>query len=84
MNDIPPDLAAKRAVEDEALRLGAERHDLENKSAANIDAILRVLHEAEQVGVPFDHIAQHVGVSRQTLYRWRDVAARMKADAAEK
>jgi hypothetical protein len=34
-----------------------------------------------RVGIPFDTYAKLVGVSRQTLYRWRDMKARLQATA---
>jgi transcriptional regulator GlxA family with amidase domain len=80
MTDLPPDIQARREVEDRAAQLGAERSELENKAATNIDAILDLLHDAEEAGIPLDQIARLVGVSRQTLYRWREVARHLAAD----
>jgi hypothetical protein len=76
MADTPHDLEAiqaQRALEDRALALGFERRGLENGLLDNLLAVRELLHDAEGLGVPLDRIAKLVGVSRQTLYRWRDV-----------
>ncbi len=70
---------ARRAVEDEAIRLGAERADLDNKLADNTEATIDLMHEALAVGIGFDQLARMVGVSRQTLHRWRNVEAKRNA-----
>jgi DNA-binding XRE family transcriptional regulator len=35
------------------------------------------MRDAAEVGIPFDTYAKLVGVSRQTLYRWRDAVSRL-------
>ncbi len=77
MTDIPPDLQARRAIEDNLIRLGSERTRLEGELAANISVILAAIPKATEVGIPFDGVAKLVGVSRQTLYRWQEVARRL-------
>lgn len=74
MPDLPSDLQATRAVEDRLVQLGAERTKLEAKLGENLEAIVAEIPAATAVGIPFDRIAHLVGVSRQTLYRWRDSA----------
>jgi hypothetical protein len=78
MTDLPPNMQARRAIEDRAVQLGNERHDLDNGLAANTQAIIDLLRDADGAGVPLDHLAKLVGVSRQTLHRWREIAARLK------
>jgi hypothetical protein len=79
MIDLPPDMQARRTVEDRAVQLGAERRDLDNKLAANTQAIIDLIPDAASAGVPFDHLSTLVGVSRQTLHRWREVVRRLRA-----
>jgi transcriptional regulator GlxA family with amidase domain len=78
MTNIPTDIQARREVEDRAIKLGEERLDLENREAANIEAVIDLIPEATDAGIPFDHLAKLVGVSRQTLYRWQEVARRLR------
>jgi hypothetical protein len=78
MTDLPPDMQARRAVEDRAVQLGAERRGLDDQAAANTQAIIDLLPQAETAGVPLEHLAGLLTVSRQTLYRWRDTVARLR------
>jgi hypothetical protein len=78
MNDLPSDIQARRAIEDRAVQLGAERRRLNDGIEANTQAILQLLRNAEGTGVPHDYLAHLTGVSRQTLYRWREDAGRLK------
>ena len=78
MTNIPADLEAKRWIEDRAAQLGNERHSLDDRLAANTQAIIQLLRNAEGVGVTYDYLAHLTGVSRQTLHRWREVAGRLK------
>lgn len=78
MPDLSQDLQATRAVEDRLVRLGAERAHLEAKLGENLEAIVDEIPAATEAGIPFDRIAHLVGVSRQTLYRWRDVLAKLR------
>jgi len=74
MAEIPRDIQATRAIEDRSIELGDERGRLENELAANTTAIVALLREWADAGspIPLDRLASLVGVSRQTLYRWRD------------
>lgn len=74
MNDTPPDIQAKRTVEDEAIKLGKSRREIERREIANIQAIVDLIPRAVAVGVSFDQLAKLIGVSRQTLYRWQEAA----------
>lgn len=76
MAEIPPDIQARRTVEDEAILLGAERLDLEARLVANTERTRSLLGNALLAGVPLDHFARMAHVSRQTLYRWREVTAK--------
>ena len=78
MDHIPSNIQARRAVEDRAIRLGGERRDLDNRVAVNTQAIIDLLPSAANAGVPFDHVATLVGITRQTLYRWQEVARRLR------
>ncbi|HXM87033.1 MAG TPA: helix-turn-helix domain-containing protein [Solirubrobacteraceae bacterium] len=76
MTDLPPEVELRRAIEDRAIQLGTERHDLDSRLAANTQGIIDLLHDAQGAGVPYEQLAALVGVSRQTLFRWRETAAR--------
>lgn len=53
-------------------RLGRERPKLEAKMAENTQEIIDRLPEAQEAGVPLDTFAKLVGVSRPTLYKWKE------------
>jgi hypothetical protein len=72
MNETPPDIQVRRSIEDQIVKLGSERTRLENELGANIEAIVAAIPKAIEADIPFDGIAKLVGVSRQTLYRWRE------------
>jgi hypothetical protein len=76
MNDLPPDIQARRAIEDRAAALGAQRRDLSASVEVNTHAMIDLVREAEGSGVPFEHLAGLLGVTRQTIYNWREMAAR--------
>ena len=83
MASLPPDMQARREIEDRALELGAERAGLEDRLGTNTEQIGDLLSKALETGVPVEHYSRMVGVSRQTLYRWQGVIARLRADAQE-
>jgi hypothetical protein len=72
MVDLPPEIQARRSVEDRALKLGAERAELDAQMALNTLAIKALMGEAEAAQLPLEGFAKMVGVSRQTLYHWRN------------
>jgi DNA invertase Pin-like site-specific DNA recombinase len=80
MTKIPPDMQVRRIIEDRLARLGTKRAKLENEQAENIEAIVDAIPDAIGAGIPFDAVARLVGISRQTLYRWQEVARRLRAD----
>jgi hypothetical protein len=65
----------RRFIEDHAIELGAERVRLEEQLTNNTGDIIDRMRDAAEAGIPLDTYAKLVGVSRQTLYRWRDAAA---------
>ncbi|MGD0197556.1 MAG: helix-turn-helix domain-containing protein [Solirubrobacteraceae bacterium] len=79
MTNLPPDIEARRAIEDELIRLGSERSRLEAEAGANLEAIVDVVPRATEAGIPLDEVARLVGVSRQTLHRWRGSLERLKS-----
>lgn len=78
MNDLPPDIQARRAIEDRAATLGAERRGFEAGLAANTHLIIDLLRDADGVGIPHEQLAQLLGVSRQSIYNWREIAAKLQ------
>jgi hypothetical protein len=79
--NLPPEIQARRAVEDQAAQLGAERQILDDRTIANTRAIMALLPEAEDVGVPLEQLSVLVRVSRQTLHRWRLNVPRLQEEA---
>ena len=77
MNEPQQHLQARRAIEDELIKLGSERHDLLVKTSDNIQAITQAMALAIEAGIPIEYVAQLVRVSRQTLYRWKEGAIRV-------
>ena len=71
-HDLPAEIQARRAVEDEAVAFGVKRLQLATELEANTNLIRRRLPEAIAKGIPIERYAQMVGVSRQTLHRWRE------------
>jgi hypothetical protein len=72
----PNDIRLQRAIEDRAIALGVERARLEELLEKNTGAVGALVREWEKAGspIPFERLATLVGVSRQTLYRWREPA----------
>lgn len=77
MNPIPPELEAQRGIEDRAIALGTERQKLEDEMARNTWAIIELLRDPAHTRVPLDFLASLLTVSRQSLYRWRDIAQKI-------
>lgn len=84
MNNLPPDIQARRAVEDRAIQLGSERRDLDDRIAKNTQNIIDLISDAADAGIPFDHLATMVGVSRQTLHRWREIVRRLREEESDR
>jgi DNA invertase Pin-like site-specific DNA recombinase len=78
MTDLPPDIQARRNIEDRAATLGAKRRALDSELTKNTQAIIQLLRDAEGTGVTYDYLAHLTGVSRQTLYRWREIASHLQ------
>jgi hypothetical protein len=71
MSKQEAELRHRREIEDRAIALGDERTELDDQLGANTTAIVELLRDWEGSGIPFEHLASLVGVSRQTLYRWQ-------------
>jgi hypothetical protein len=78
MTTLPPDVEARRTVENEALRLGDERARLLGEVGANLDAMLDGFDRAKEVGISIEQYASHLKVRRQDLYRWRNARAYLR------
>lgn len=83
VDDPLADIQAQRDLEDEALRLGAERDALEGKLGKNLEQIVDLLAQAPEHGVSVERFATLIGVRRQQLYRWRDAIALLRREAQE-
>jgi hypothetical protein len=78
MNDLPEQIQTRRAIEDRAATLGAERRGFEAGLTANTHLIIDLLRDADGSGVPLEQLAQLLGVSRQSIYNWREIASQIK------
>ncbi len=86
MNDPSPTaerLHKRQGIERLIVEEGERRARLEDELLVNQQSIMDRLKEALAVGIPFDTVAKLVGVSRQTLYRWQEVARRLHAEGLD-
>ena len=74
MPNLPPNIQARRAIEDKAAKLGVRRRGYATALRKNNDEISALLRQAEGSGVPLEQLAALLGVSRQSLSKWRDEA----------
>ncbi len=74
MSALPPNIQARRTIEDRAAQLGAKRTKIQARLAANTQAMVELLGEARGAGIPLEQLAALLGVSRQTLFNWRELA----------
>jgi Homeodomain-like domain len=79
MPELPPDIQARRAIEDRAAKLGIQRRGFETALAANTHKVIDLLRDADGSGVPLEQLAALLGVSRQSIYNWREIAAQIPA-----
>jgi DNA-binding transcriptional regulator YiaG len=79
MNQTPPDIQARRSVEDRAVQLGSARNELAARTTQNTQAIIDLLREPTHTLISLDHLANLLGVSRQSLYRWREIGQEIPA-----
>lgn len=77
MNPLPQDIQARRAIEDRAAKLGVRRRGYETGLRRNYEEISDLLRDAEGSGVSLEQLAALLGVSRQSLSKWRDEALRL-------
>jgi DNA-binding transcriptional regulator YiaG len=78
MNVLPPQLQKRREVEDRAIALGTQRHELNQGVEANTHAIIDLLRDTDGTGISFDQLAALLNVSRQSLYNWREIGAQIQ------
>jgi DNA-binding transcriptional regulator YiaG len=65
-------LAKRHGLEQLAAETGRKRAEAHADMVANTEFIVRLMPEAVAADIPIDTFAKLVGVSRQTLYRWKD------------
>jgi DNA-binding transcriptional regulator YiaG len=65
-------LAKRHGIEQLAADTGQKRAKAHDDLVANTEFIVRLMPEAVAADIPIDTFAKLVGVSRQTLYRWKD------------
>jgi hypothetical protein len=73
-------MQARRVVEDEAVRIGRDRAKLANRTRENTWAIIELLRKPEHTLIPLEHLADLLGVSRPSIYRWRERAQEIPPD----
>ncbi len=76
--EIPPDVQARRALEDELFGFGRKRSTLKAELGANTTLIQQRLPEALEHGISLEQFSRLVGISRQTLHRWKEAAGDAK------
>jgi DNA-binding transcriptional regulator YiaG len=76
MTKLPADMQARRAIENRAAKLGRERQGYDAGLKRNSAKISELLRDAEGSGVSLEQLAALLGVSRQSLSKWRDEALR--------
>jgi ParB-like chromosome segregation protein Spo0J len=74
MIDLPPNIQARREIEDRAAKLGVRRRGYETALKRNNAEISDLLRDAEGTGASLEQLAALLGVSRQSLSKWRDEA----------
>jgi hypothetical protein len=80
MNPIPAELQARREIEDRAAQLGEDRSQIQAQLTENTWAMMELLRTRQHTLIPLDHLANLLGVSRQSLYRWREIARNIPPD----
>lgn len=71
-------LRRKHAIELAAAEAGEKRARAQDDLLSNTQTIVELMPQAVAADIPLDTFAKLVGVSRQTLYRWRDDIAALK------
>jgi predicted transcriptional regulator len=71
---LPQNIQARRAIENRASKLGVRRRGYETGLKQNSAEITKLLRDAEGSGVSLEQLAALLGVTRQSLAKWRDEA----------
>jgi transcriptional regulator GlxA family with amidase domain len=74
---------SRSEIEARADRLRAERREIGERNAANIRAIVALLEDAKESGVPLEDLAELVEVSSRSLRRWEEAAALQRIRESE-
>jgi hypothetical protein len=80
---LPTSIKARRDLEDRAAELGAKRAKLQARLESNTSAMTALVGRAEGSGIPYEQLAALLGVSRQTLFNWREAARARETSEAE-
>jgi transcriptional regulator GlxA family with amidase domain len=83
MSQLPENIQARRAIEDQAVALGVERRNIDDQQIGNTRAIIDLIPSATEAGVSLEDLASMVQVTRQTLYRWQETARRLRTEDEE-
>jgi DNA invertase Pin-like site-specific DNA recombinase len=70
-------LRRRAGIEDIVRDLGEQRSRLTDDLASVEQTMREIVLDALEAGVPLDTYAKLVGVSRPTVYRWRDDALKL-------
>lgn len=69
-HDANTEIGRRRAIEDELLRLGAERQRLIQDDGWNRERIRKLVGPAREAGIRVRDVARMTGLSTQTLHAW--------------
>lgn len=77
---LPAALQQRRIIEDRAAELAQQRQEANELLRRNTWDIIELLRDPQHGVIPFEQLAALLGVSRQTLYRWREIGQQIPAD----
>ena len=73
-------LEKRQGTERIAVETGEARARAQDELRSNMQFVVEeLMPRAAEQDIPLDRLAELLGVSRQTLYRWRDELAAMKS-----